>query len=117
MGLLLVRLAVGIATVLRGTGYLFRSEPQAIGTWLIGGLATIAGACLGAGFLTPVMGALISLGAAVTALLSPESRLADGLVAVVSAAITLTGPGAFSIDARLFGLRKITIPSVPHDAR
>jgi len=31
-------------------------------------------------------------------------------VAVMSAAIFMLGPGAFSVDARMFGRRKIIIP-------
>jgi hypothetical protein len=32
------------------------------------------------------------------------------LLAVVAVAVMLLGPGAFSLDARLFGLREIIIP-------
>jgi hypothetical protein len=37
---------------------------------------------------------------------------ADALVIAVAAAIVLIGPGAWSLDARLFGLREI-IPRPP----
>jgi hypothetical protein len=38
------------------------------------------------------------------------SPLAAFTLAAISAALVLLGPGAFSLDARLFGRRKIIIP-------
>jgi uncharacterized membrane protein YphA (DoxX/SURF4 family) len=38
------------------------------------------------------------------------SALAAFNLAVISAALVLLGPGAFSLDARLFGRREIIIP-------
>jgi uncharacterized membrane protein YphA (DoxX/SURF4 family) len=38
------------------------------------------------------------------------SALAAFNLAAMSAALVLLGPGAFSLDARLFGRRKIIIP-------
>jgi hypothetical protein len=38
------------------------------------------------------------------------SALAAFNLAAISAALVLLGPGAFSLDARLFGRREITIP-------
>jgi hypothetical protein len=35
-------------------------------------------------------------------------------LAAISAALVLLGPGAFSLDARLFGRREIIIPEVVH---
>ena len=38
------------------------------------------------------------------------STLNDFNLAAISAALALLGPGAFSLDARLFGRREIIIP-------
>ena len=53
--------------------------------------------------MTPIAGTL-----AVATALAAAAPLLE--VAVVAAALILLGPGAFSIDARLFGRREITIP-------
>jgi uncharacterized membrane protein YphA (DoxX/SURF4 family) len=84
----------------------------------VAALALTAGASLLAGFLTPIAGALVALGGVGNALSwfpppSPnlfDSLLAVVLVVIVAAAIVFLGPGALSIDARLFGRREIVIP-------
>ena len=60
------------------------------------------------GFMTPMAGAL----AAVAGFVSASSLY----VVCISAAIVLLGPGAFSVDARLFGRREIVIAGLLHDA-
>lgn len=46
----------------------------------------------------------------------PVPLPAESLVGVIilAAAIALLGPGAFSLDARLFGRREIVIPNISH---
>jgi hypothetical protein len=93
------------------------SDP-AVKTWMAGLLAILIGISLLSGLLTPVSGALTALGAAGLAaslIQAPHpslfaSKLFVALVGVVALAIILLGPGALSIDARLFGLREIIIP-------
>jgi uncharacterized membrane protein YphA (DoxX/SURF4 family) len=78
----------------------------------------LSGLCLLIGFLTPILSLLAcleSLGIAFSwfplQLLSPfESKLALAPIIAIAAAIALLGPGAFSLDARLFGWREIVIP-------
>jgi hypothetical protein len=48
----------------------------------------------------------------------PEVNLFDAalpaiLMTIVAAAVAFLGPGAFSVDARLFGRREIIIPHTP----
>jgi uncharacterized membrane protein YphA (DoxX/SURF4 family) len=76
---------------------------------LFAALSLIAGVCLLIGFLTPVVAVVIGLGAVAFGILSGVSY---GVLAVIilATAIVLIGPGAFSIDARLFGHREILIP-------
>lgn len=76
------------------------------------------GASVLAGFLTPIAAALVGLTAIgwwTSLIRAPHqnlfaSNLLLGLLVVMATVIVLVGPGAFSIDARLFGLRQIIIP-------
>jgi hypothetical protein len=43
-----------------------------------------------------------------------DTRLATTLATSIAVAILCLGPGAFSIDARLFGRREIIIPDASH---
>jgi uncharacterized membrane protein YphA (DoxX/SURF4 family) len=70
------------------------------------------------GFLTPAANAAATVGylmTGVSSFLMTEanhhiSALAAFNLAAISAALVLLGPGAFSLDARLFGRREIIIP-------
>jgi uncharacterized membrane protein YphA (DoxX/SURF4 family) len=85
---------------------------------VVGVLAAASGVSLLIGFLTPVAGvAACFIGVGISLRWpSPatqivfDGRLVTVLVAVVAVAVALIGPGALSLDARLFGRREITIP-------
>jgi uncharacterized membrane protein YphA (DoxX/SURF4 family) len=76
------------------------------------------------GFLTPAASAVVAVTFAAIVLSRvvglPLSSFVDrdaGLFVIADAvAIVLIGPGAFSLDARLFGRREIVIPHDPHAA-
>lgn len=107
--------------MVEGGAYLF--GPADASLWARAtGLALIAcGASLLAGLLTPFACIVVGLCAACVALSGLEAgaplTLADGssllFEVVTAAALILTGPGAFSLDARLFGRREIIIPPSP----
>jgi putative oxidoreductase len=107
-GLLLLRLGGGIALVcLAISGFLAVREPANISRDLVAG---IAGVFLATGLWTPVMGTLIALDELWIAL-SGYSSQRNGpwihiLLAVLTAGVAMLGPGAWSIDARLFGRRR-----------
>ena len=82
-------------------------------------LTFAGGAFLLVGLMTPFMAVLVAAGG-VAAVLSwiplPGHALSYSYppilnLIVLSIAIALLGPGAFSLDARMFGRREITIPS------
>jgi uncharacterized membrane protein YphA (DoxX/SURF4 family) len=121
LGLLLLRLALGFATVFQSFECIVAPGSLSLMLALVCGLLFTSGVLLLAGFLTPAAGALIVAGLAVSSLSSAarplfDSRLAALFAAIIGMAIALLGPGAFSLDARLFGRREIMIPpSSRHD--
>jgi uncharacterized membrane protein YphA (DoxX/SURF4 family) len=94
-------------------------------TALVGLAALALAALLLVGFLTPVAGLMAGLGAAFVALSGGavpvpvilDSRQSAVFAATMLLGIVVLGPGAFSVDARLFGRREIIIPPPVHRYR
>ncbi|HLN00424.1 MAG TPA: hypothetical protein VK335_14145 [Bryobacteraceae bacterium] len=115
--LLLLRGVFGVTVLIEGRFYLEQPNP-ATATWAAGLLALTTGALLLVGFLTPIAGALVGLGAiglAVSLIPVPTPNVWDSQTAVIFGLVMLfaiigLGPGAFSVDARVFGRREIIIP-------
>jgi uncharacterized membrane protein YphA (DoxX/SURF4 family) len=85
-------------------------------------LALCAAVCLILGLLTPVASGVVNVTASVSWFVPAASSLwTDGtaplLVAAVAAGLALLGPGAYSIDARLFGRREVVVSLGPPSAR
>jgi len=121
VGLLLLRSAAGGAVTMSAIAYLHAEAMT--WAWAAGLLAIATGACLLGGFLTPLAGfagTLGALGIALSLLPSPPGEAFAGspaswLVAAMSATVALLGPGAYSVDARLFGRREVVIPVLRND--
>lgn len=79
--------------------------------WLIGAVSIVFSATMISGFLTPVMSALISIGGILFLILSPREIDSSFVVylIILSLVIFLLGPGAYSLDAGLFGRREIIL--------
>jgi hypothetical protein len=73
--------------------------PQAIGT--------VLAIFIMIGLWTPVAGALIAAVEVWTALVYSGDLGTSSLLATLGATLAMIGPGAFSIDARLFGRKHI----------
>jgi len=102
-GILIQRLLVGTALVycaVAKPGYSVEA-PQVIGA--------LAGILLIAGFWTPVAGVLAGCAEAWVAFSSPAHVWNCAILAVFAVTLALIGPGAWSIDARLYG-RKHYVP-------
>ena len=67
----------------------------------------LAGLLLFAGLWTPIAGTVLSIFALWSAFSGTGDPWAQILLASVGAALAMLGPGAWSIDARLFGRKRL----------
>jgi len=117
MALLLLRAVLGLAVLAEGGSCLGEPDPG-LAAWVTGLTALAAGTLLVTGFLTPIAAAIVVAGAVgIRLVLLPAcpAALFDSPTAFIFAltmlvAILGLGPGAFSVDARMFGRREIIIP-------
>ena len=110
-GLLLLRLFTGVALIHSGIIRTIEGPPLVTGAFQI--LGIVAGVILMAGLFTPVAGVLaaitqvwIGVSQISTHLGDPWSAMAQ---ATLAAGLAMIGPGAWSIDARRFGRKRITL--------
>ena len=67
--------------------------------------------CLAIGFLTPYVSVLVCATALANLLIGPNSVDIVHVFPIIDAAVlAVLGPGAYSVDARLFGLRVSVVP-------
>ena len=106
VGLLLMRLSAGMAMVVHGVSGLLAGPP--LGAGVFEAFSSGLGILLLAGLWTPVAGTLAAADALWNVFSTGHPTLWI-LLATLGAALALIGPGAWSIDARLFGWRRLEI--------
>ena len=105
-GLLLIRLVAGSALVVRA-GLTLWSDPPPINVTIPAILLTGAGILLIAGLWTPIAGASVALTELWKMLMLPGDKALWLMLATAGAALAMLGPGLWSIDARLYGWKRL----------
>jgi uncharacterized membrane protein YphA (DoxX/SURF4 family) len=116
-------MAIGATAMAAGAAPIVtRGSTPTIGAVAVSVIAVGCGILLLIGFLTPGVAIVTALGSAgltlpgcpALAASLLDAKPATGFLLVMTIAIVLLGPGAFSLDSYLFGRREIVIP---HDSR
>jgi putative oxidoreductase len=114
IGLLLLRLLTGVALIHFGMANLRQAPPLA--TVVPQSIGVGTGILLLVGLWTPVAGGLAAVVKVLIAFSRYFSHSGDPWIpiiqAVLGAALAMVGPGAWSVDARLFGRKRIDIPEL-----
>ena len=106
-GLLLLRLVVALILIYDGIRALMGvPQRESIALQVI---AAIAGIFLLVGLWTPFGGAIVALSELWIALTGTGHTRVTILLATLGIALAFLGPGALSIDARLFGRKRLDI--------
>src|SRR5262249_9740807 len=102
----------GAALVVEGASTLADPGASGLAAAVRAPAAVLGGGALALGLFTPAAAALATIVGLARA--GAGGGLAAILVVVIAAAVILLGPGAFSVDARLFGRREIVVPRSTH---
>ena len=107
MGLLLLRLAAGVAMLADGTARLQAGLPA--GALLFDLLAMAAAVLLIAGLWTPISASLVAVFGMWQAISQASEFRSAVLLSTIGIGLALLGPGIWSVDSRLFGWRRIDL--------
>jgi putative oxidoreductase len=103
-----MRLVVGAVLVARGGFKLWVDPP--LNLTILAVLSIGAGVLLIAGLWTPIVGICIALIQIYKMMMLSGDKWVWLLLAASGAALAMLGPGLWSIDARLFGWKRIETP-------
>jgi hypothetical protein len=103
-----MRLVIGSALVVRAASRLWIDPPLNI--TILAVLSLAAGILLIAGLWTPIVGSFVALIEVWKMIMLPGDKWVWLLLGTAGAALAMLGPGLWSIDARLFGWKRIETP-------
>lgn len=109
LGLLLMRLVVGSGLIVRASVRLWNDVPS-LNVTTAAVLSLGAGILLVLGLWTPITGVSAALIEIWKMLTLPGDKWVWLLLATASVSLAMLGPGLWSIDARLFGWKRIEAP-------
>lgn len=115
--MLLLRALLGIRLILQGIAY-FNTPEKGLLVWTITVSTFALGILLLGGLMTPFAALIVALGGlalSLSVIPVPSRDLLSGNLSainliVLALALAALGPGAFSLDSRMFGRREIAIP-------
>ena len=107
MGLLFMRLVVGSVLLVRASSLLWSGH--ALDATLAFVALAAPGLLLVAGLWTPLAGMAVAA-IELSQMFSSEVVVAPLMAATMGAALAMLGPGRWSLDARLFGWKRIEAP-------
>ena len=105
LGLLLMRLVIGSVLILRVGAKLWND--QALQTIITSAPLAGSGLLLIAGLWTPLAGTVVAIGAMWEILTMNQDPFVGLLTGTIAGALAMLGPGRWSVDARLFGWKRI----------
>jgi putative oxidoreductase len=107
IGLLLLRVAAG--GFLIGERVIMMTPLPASPLWEMNSVLLCVGACICVGVWTPIVGGIATAAEVAMMLSHPVHAQTHCLIAVLGLSLALLGPGAWSIDALLFGRKRIAL--------
>jgi putative oxidoreductase len=113
VGLLLLRLTAGITLVVHGVTMLLRGARGGSAVLDIGSI--LFGVLLLAGLWTPVAGIVVAIGAIGMGISRSLSLTPCIFVGILGVALALLGPGAWSLDAWIYGWKRFEISAPQHE--
>jgi len=102
-----MRLVAGSSLIAFGLMRLWAGPPAQL--FIPDVLGIIAGMLLLAGLWTPIAGSLVAALGIWDSIAGPGNRWANIFLGTIGIGLALLGPGAWSVDARLFGWKRIDV--------
>ena len=103
--MLLMRVVLGSALIVRASSTLWSDPP--ISTTLTSLFLAAFGLLLIPGLWTPIAGALVALLQIWQMMTTTGDRWVPLLLGTIGGALAMLGPGLWSVDARLFGWKRV----------